>query len=227
MSHYCIFKDVNSLDLGLYMERCPEKMIPSRRDETVVISGRHGNLTLTDGSFDTYIRQAEFIIKDKTRIDDICAHFRGSGWLIFDTEPYRKYKARISNKVEISHILRDLKRFAVEFEIQPFGYEINPQTIEKIAPFSLFNMGTFESEPVITVFGSGNITLYVNNQSVVLSSISSSITLNSETLNAYSGSTSLNNKMNGEFPKFQVGENTINWTGNVTKIEVQPNWRWF
>lgn len=88
-------------------------------------------------------------------------------------------------------------------------------------------MGTFESEPVITIFGTGNITLYVNNQSIVLTSISNDITLDSETLNAYSGSTSLNNKMNGEFPKFQVGENTINWTGNITKIEVQPNWRWF
>ena len=226
MQHYCVFKDVNSLDLGLYMERCPEKISPARRDETVVISGRHGNLTITDGSFDTYIRQAEFIVKDKARIDDICAHFKGSGWLIFDTEPQRRYKARVANQIEFSHILRDLKRFAVEFEVQPFGYEGNPQTIVKTAPFSLFNMGTFESEPTITIFGTGNITLYVNNNRIGLSNIESSVTLDSETLNAYSGATSLNNKMTGEFPKFAVGENLISWTGYVIKIEVKPNWRW-
>ena len=226
MNHYCDFKDINSLDLGLYMERCPEKISPSRRDETVKISGRHGNLTITDGSFDTYIRQAEFIIKDPTRIDDICSHFKGSGWLIFDTEPLRKYKARVVNQIEFSHIIRDLKRIAVEFEVQPFGYEVNPQTIVRTTPFSIFNMGNFESEPIITIFGNGNITLYVNNNRIGLTGIQSAITLDSEKMNAYYNETSLNNKMSGEFPKFEVGENFISWTGYVTKVEIQPNWRW-
>lgn len=60
------------------MERCPEKVSPARRDETAVIPGRHGNLTTTDGTFETYIRSAEFIVKDEKIIDDICAHFKGA-----------------------------------------------------------------------------------------------------------------------------------------------------
>ncbi|WP_302653297.1 phage tail protein [uncultured Clostridium sp.] len=32
--------------------------------------------------------------------------------------------------------------------------------------------------------------------------------------------------MNGEFPKFEVGENNISWTGSVSKVKVIPNWRW-
>jgi len=226
MNHYCVFKDINSLDLGLYMERCPEKISPSRRDQTVEISGRHGNLTVTDGSFNTYIRQAEFIVKDLTRIDDICANFKGSGWLIFDTEPTRRYKARVANQIEFTHIIRDLKRIAVEFEVQPFSYEVNPQTIVRTTPFSIYNMGNFESEPIITIFGNGNITLYVNNKSVVLNDISNGITLDSEAMNAFYNQTSLNNKMTGDFPKFDIGKNIINWTGNVTKVEIKPNWRW-
>lgn len=226
MQHYCVFKDVNSLDLGLYMERCPEKISPARRDETVVISGRHGNLTITDGSFDTYIRQAEFIVKDKARIDDICAHFKGSGWLIFDSEPTRRYKARVANNIEFVHILRDLKRFAVEFEVQPFGYEVNPQTITKTASFSLFNMGNIESEPTITITGSGNITFYINNKAIFIKNLVQKITIDSETLNAYYDGVSMNNKMTGEFPKFAVSENFVNWIGNVAKVEIKPNWRW-
>ena len=226
MNHYCVFKDINSLDLGLYMERCPEKISPARRDQTIEISGRHGNLTVTDGSFGTYILQAEFIVKDISRIDDICAHFKGSGWLIFDTEPTRRYKARVANQIEFTHIIRELKQIAIEFEVQPFSYEVNPQTIVRTAPFSVFNMGNFESEPIITIFGNGNITLYVNNKSIVLNDISSGITLDSELMNAYYEGTSLNNKMIGDFPKFDVGKNIINWTGNVTKVEIKPNWRW-
>ena len=66
--NYCIFKDIDSRELGLFMERCPEKISPKRRDETFTIPGRHGNLTTTDGAFETYIRSAEFISKDEKKI---------------------------------------------------------------------------------------------------------------------------------------------------------------
>lgn len=164
--NYCIFKDIDSRELGLFMERCPEKISPKRRDETFTVPGRHGNLTTTDGAFDSYIRSTEFIVKDEKRIDEICAHFKGSSWLIFSSEPDRKYKARVANQIEFSHVIRHFKRFVVEFEVQPFGYDIFEQTITKTAPFKLFNIGTFESEPIITLFGNGNITLYVNNKSI-------------------------------------------------------------
>ena len=224
--NYCIFKDINSLELGLYMERCPEKISPKRRDETFTVPGRHGNLTTTDGAFESYIRSTEFIVKDKKKIDEICAHFKGSGWLIFSSEPDRKYKARVANQIEFSHIIRRFKRFVVEFEIQPFGYDVFEQTLVKTAPFSLFNIGTVDSEPLITIFGTGNITLYVNNQSISLKEIAGSITIDSEMQNAYNGAASMNNKMSGEFPILSLGENHITWLGNVTKLEIQPNWRY-
>ena len=223
--NYCIFKDIDSRELGLFMERCPEKISPKRRDETFTVPGRHGNLTTTDGAFDSYIRSAEFIVKDEKRIDEICAHFKGSGWLIFSNEPDRKYKARVANQIEFSHVIRHFKRFVVEFEVQPFGYDVFEQTITKTAPFSLFNIGTFESEPIITLFGNGNITLYVNNKSIYLKEITDKIIIDSEMKNAYHNSVSLNYKMSGDFPILSVGENNISWIGDVIKLETQPNWR--
>lgn len=208
------------------MERCPEKISPKRRDETFTVSGRHGTLTTTDGAFDSYIRSAEFIVTNEKMIDEICAHFKGSGWLTFSDEPDRKYKARVTNQIEFSHIIRKIKRFVIEFEVQPFGYDVFGKTITKTASFSLFNIGTFESEPRITIFGNGDINLYVNNQSNLLKGISEKITIDSEMKNAYKDSSSLNNKMIGDFPILSLGENYISWFGNVTKIEIQPNWRW-
>lgn len=223
--NYCIFKDIDSRELGLFMERCPEKISPKRRDDTFTVPGRHGNLTTTDGAFDTYIRSAEFIVKDEKRLDEICAHFKGSGWLIFSNEPDRKFKARVANQIEFSHVIRHFKRFVVEFEVQPFGYDVFEQTITKTAPFSLFNIGTFEAEPIITIFGNGNITLYVNSQKIFLKEITDKIIIDSEMKNAYNNSVSLNYKMNGDFPTLSLGENNISWIGNVTKLEIQPNWR--
>lgn len=76
------------------MERCPEKISPKRRAETLVVPGRHGNLTTTDGAFESYIRSAEFIAENEKRLDEICAHFKNSGWLIFSNEPDRKVQSK-------------------------------------------------------------------------------------------------------------------------------------
>ena len=208
------------------MERCPEKISPKRRDETFTVPGRHGNLTTTDGAFETYIKSAEFIVKDEKKIDEICAHFKGSGWLIFSNELDRKYKARVANQIEFSHIIKTLKRFAVEFEVQPFSYDIFSQPLIKTEPFKIFNIGTFESEPIIKIFGTGNITLKINSKNVYLNGITDKIVLDSEMQNAYCESTSMNNKMSGDFPILNVGKNDISWIGNVTKLEIQPNWRY-
>lgn len=208
------------------MEFLPERISPKRRDESIVISGRHGNLTATDGTFETYILQAEFILKDISKIDVICSHFKGEGDLIFSDNLDRKYKARINNQIEFSRIIRGLKRFAVEFEVQPFMYEAAPALLTLTEPTSILNIGTFESEPIITVYGQGDITLTINNLNLILNGIDGKITLNSEILNAYKDVLSLNNKMSGDFPVFSVGENIISWAGSVTKLEIMPNWRW-
>lgn len=208
------------------MEFLPERTSPKRRDEAITISGRHGSLTTTDFTFETYILQAEFILKDISKTDKICSHFKGEGDLIFSDNESRKYKARVNNQIEFSRIILSLKRFAVEFEVQPFMYEAVPSALTLTEPTSILNIGTFESEPIITIYGQGDITLTINNLNLILNGIDSKITINSEILNAYKDTLSLNNKMSGDFPVFSVGENVISWTGSVTKLEIMPNWRW-
>ena len=138
----------------------------------------------------------------------------------------RIYKLKVANQIEFSHVIRHFKRFAVEFEVQPFGYDIFEQMITKTAPFKLFNIGTFESEPIITIFVNGNITLYVNSKKIFLKEITDKIIVDSEMKNAYNNSVSLNYKMNGDFPILSLGENNISWIGDVIKLEIQPNWRY-
>lgn len=123
-------------------------------------------------------------------------------------------------------MLGKIKRFPVEFEVQPFSFERNPKLISKSDPFGLVNPGTFESEPIITIHGSGDIKLLINGKNILLSAISETITIDSETLNVYSGTESMNHKMTGDFPILGVGNNSVFWTGNVAKMEVKPNWRW-
>lgn len=87
------------------------------------------------------------------------------------------------------------------------------------------NPGCVFAEPVITVYGSGDITLMVGTQIVELTGITDSITLDTPAMEAYSGTTSMDSHMRGEFPTLDVGATAISWSGSVSQVVVQPNWR--
>ncbi|QTE70704.1 hypothetical protein JRC49_13015 [Clostridiales bacterium FE2011] len=82
------------------------------------------------------------------------------------------------------------------------------------------------SEPILTVTGSGDITLMVGTTIVELENISGSIVLDCALQEAYQGSTLMNDHMTGEFPVLKPGANAISWAGTVTKVVIQPNWRY-
>ena len=60
---------------------------------------------------------------------------------------------------------------------------------------------------------------------VELEGVSGSITLDTPLMEVYSGITCLNSSMSGDFPRIVPGMNAVSWSGNVTKIEIRPNWR--
>ena len=43
---------------------------------------------------------------------------------------------------------------------------------------------------------------------------------------AYKGETLLNDHMEGEFPVLKPGTNLISWSGDATRIVIEPNWRY-
>ena len=87
------------------------------------------------------------------------------------------------------------------------------------------NPGSVYSEPILTVTGSGDITLMVGTTIVELEDISGSIVIDSVLKEAYQGTTLMNDHMSGDFPVLRPGENAISWTGAVTRVLIQPNWR--
>ena len=109
------------------------------------------------------------------------------------------------------------------FKLQE-GTKVTPWTPSPLDNVLLINnKGTRESKPTITIYGTGDINLYINKETVKLKNVEDKITINTEMMEAYKDTMPCNNKMYGEFPVLNIGSNNIAWTGNVTKIEVQPN----
>ena len=88
------------------------------------------------------------------------------------------------------------------------------------------NPGSVYSEPVMTVYGSGDITLMVGMTVIELTGVSGSIVLDSVLKEAYKGTSLMNERMTGDFPVLKPGINAFSWIGTVTKVVIQPNWRY-
>ena len=88
------------------------------------------------------------------------------------------------------------------------------------------NPGSVYSDPVITLYGSGEITLMINQTIIELSDITEGLIIDSALQEAYWNNNSMNQCMSGDFPRLRSGMNTISWSGNVTSIHIEPNWRY-
>ncbi len=209
----------------------PDMVKPKRRGDEVTIPGRNGVLTTDEGCYEGYTLSVECGKRGTEQLGDIVTWLDGSGDLILSTEPDKLYRARISNAIAISDVIYLYNSFLVQFQVFPFKYSVNAirshaDDLTLTAPTSIKNKGTVYAQPTITVYGSGNITLTINDRSFVLLSIDKSITIDSERMEVYKGAVNANNKYAAmDFPRFEVGMNTIRWMGRVEKVEIVPNWR--
>lgn len=223
------FKGIDSRQMGVIVTKMPATVRPKRRMESIKIAGRNGSLHTDEGTYDSYDRTMECALKRREKLDEVAAWLVGSGEMIFSTEPDKVYQVMISNQVSISQMMRMFQKFMVTMDTQPFKYSVNAfnDVLELTTPTKIKGKGSVYAEPIITVYGSGDITLTINKKDFLLHSVDGSITIDSEMMEVFKGNTNQNSKYGAvEFPRLEVGENEISWTGNVEKVEIHPKWRW-
>lgn len=215
---------------GIHVSEQPPVTIPSERVSFTDVPSRPGSLTTLEGDdvYDDMILTATCFIENLNNLTAISNWLKGSGKVTFANRPEGYYQARVVNQIPFEKILRGNphRSFAVNFRCKPFLYLNNSPTITITSSGTFItNPGSVYSEPIITVNGSGDITLIIGMTIVELSGVNGSITLDSALQEAYSGFTSLNSQMSGEFPHLLPGQNAISWMGNVSSLTIQTNWR--
>ena len=220
---------VRCTQYGIHVLEQPPVTIPSERVTFTDVPGRSGSLTQLEGDdvYDDMVLTATCLIADPSRIPEIAAWLRGSGTVTFANRQGDFYHAHVVNQIPFEKILRGNphRSFAINFRCKPFWYlsDVKPITLTTSGSF-ITNPGCVASEPVITVYGSGEITLMVG-MTITELEITDKITLDTSLMEAYSGSTSMNSCMSGDFPSLLSGKNAVSWSGNVSRVEIQPNWR--
>ena len=144
--------------------------------------------------------------------------------------------ASIYNQISISKMMNVFQKFQINFDVYPFKYSVNDvnDVLElKQTPVVVYGKGTIFANPIITIYGTGSVTLDVNGSAYTITNISEFVTIDSEMMevfknglswaNYYTPPQDINKNL---FPILEIEKNTISWTGNVDKIVIQPRWRW-
>ena len=230
MTDYFIWNGVDCRTKGIHVSELPPITIPLERSKQTNVPGRPGSLTQLEGDdvYDDMILTATCFISDPAQIPAIAAWLKGKGAVTFANRTGGHYNARIANQIPFEKVLRGNPHcsFAVNFRCYPFWYQENVSDVTiTTSGDTITNPGSVYSEPLITVYGSGNITLMVGTTIVELTNVSSSIVLDCALKEAYKGTTLMNDHMSGDFPVLKPGLNAVSWSGNVTRIVISPRWR--
>ncbi|HDR7286595.1 phage tail protein [Bacillus paranthracis] len=204
-------------------------VIPTAKQkvEHIEISGRHGSLT-KKGAYENVPFKVKFNMLEKENIKPFIR--RAKPWLLqgktlffTDDDVHRKIK-----NVEMGDIANEIEEygeFEVDFTLDPFEYA-EEESFTMYEPGSIYNPGTEESEPRLWIVAKGTVNITINDVTFQIKDIESAVIVDSEILEAYIGTTPMNNKMVGKFPKFIVGSNTISWSGAIQSISIRPRWRY-
>lgn len=229
---YINFKGIDSRTVpGLLICELPPITKPQMRTIVTEIEGRDGDIVDEIG-YSSYDKTINIGLTRNYDINQIIKYFSGSGDLIMSNEADKVYKASIYSQIDYDRLLR-FRTANIKFHVQPFKYKANEakiyKTITNQEPIEIVNRGLEKSKPILTIYGTGIITIAINGYDVFAVDLGEEeeyVVVDSLKEDAYKGSILKNRLMSGDFPVFDVGVNTITWTGNLTGIIVEPKSRW-
>lgn len=223
MIPYFIFNDVNSKDRGVIVNNLPPISKPERSFEEINVPGRNGNLYIDNKCYNSFQYEITCTLMPGSNIRTIAQWLNGLGKLTICTELDKFYNVVIKNQIDFEQVYRVCNEFTIIFDVNPIAYSVREKelTLTNNTQF-IIKESTYEIKPYLKISGSGNITLTINNKSVVLKSIQEYIELDCELEEAFKENENCNSKVEcDEFPILIPGQNSISWIGTVSAIEIR------
>ena len=138
------------------------------------------------------------------------------------------YSYFFSERTVFCNIKKEAYPFIWEFKIiflcNPLKKQTNSDNPIILTTNTTLYNENITSKPYIKVVGSGDITININNQKLILKGVEGYIEVDTELYNCFKGNVNQNNKMYSDFPILEEGKNDISWEGNVTQLEILPRW---
>lgn len=229
MSYYNFFiwANINSLRYG-FLEQTPFPVANAMNFSTQCVPFRSTPIFLKENIRQTITISASLGLTNRKVYDEIYSWLFNNNELsnlIFSTDLDKCYRA-LCKSVTPSYKNYSISSLNINFECFPYRYDVHNAPITINSPSStLVVNGNYYSEPCIKIYGNGNGTITINNIAISVY-VDGYLTLDSERLLAYKDNIVCLNRMAGNFPLLQVGENSISFDGGITSLEITKNERW-
>lgn len=228
---------VSSEDSKTVIQSRPILHAPKRKVDFKEAYGHDGSIPYDENSYENTKLELLMYSDDGSATDtraEMYNIFNSPGYidLVMYADPTKIYKVMLDSphKFESRYYMKEGVAFEIGLTVKPYKYLVTSPKRTLTTSGNLFNPTLYTSLPVIKIFGSGTITLKVNEIDFMIKNISDHIILDSETMYGYKETGSILESQNGNiytrnFPFLKPGNNTISWTGTVTRVEIEPKWR--
>lgn len=231
MRNYITLNGVSSDTInGLLIQTLAPITKPEVRTEIDEIDGRDGDV-ITRLGYKSYDKKIEIGLHGSYIVDDIIEYFvtNDSGAVTFSNEPKYYYNYDILDNIDFTRLIR-YKTAELTLHVQPFKYLVGEEKHVLTASGTVKNSGNTTARPVIHLTGRGTVGVSLNSNEIFKVDLSNDteITIDTFKLDAYNGSELKNRLVTGDISKFVLkqGENTIDFTGTVTRCEFSNYSRW-
>ncbi|MDD4794985.1 MAG: phage tail family protein [Bacilli bacterium] len=224
MENYFYINDVDSRTVGVKCGTFPPIIFPKKRIETIIIEGRDGTLHQTDNCYDSYVWSIECYSED-IDIEKIELFLRNAKTLRLSSNPEKVYDITIKNQIDLNIIAEYWRNFIITFEIQPIVKSLTEQIVDiEETSIEIVVGGTFETKPTIELTGSGDFTISINSNNIIIGNLNEeTIVIDTDLRLAVIDNVNAMNKINANFNniKLKVGINTIAIVGEYENFKIK------
>lgn len=231
--------DKPSTDYGIKVYESNVLSAPSKKLEFIEIEGRDGALTVDNGYEDFILKLSCVLVNEHDEIETTPALARrakkfllnGTNRKIQLSEDKDYYLLGTYNSdIDIEEAIENFWLFQAQFRCKPYRITNSEKTVEITIKNTIVKNTEYKTKPVIEVYATGDITININNQEIILKDLEGNIKIDCEKMNATTvnllGKTvNANQKMYSDFPILEEGNNNITWSlgsgASFTKIIIK------
>lgn len=232
---YFIFNGHRSTEFKIGIEQCRSYPTAARSVERQTIPGRAGELLRETGTYSNVTQSYEIYFNGKAggmtaaaaKITQWLMSARGYRRLEDSYEPDCYRMANFAGSLDIENWMNLYGRVVLQFDCMPQRWLKSGEV-----PIAITAQGQSlpnqwqPAMPLIQLTGTGSGELSVGSSTISITGIDGSLTIDSETQNAYDGTTNKNNTItvSGGFPVLGTGNTPVTWSGGITAIKITPRW---
>ena len=220
----------------------PPRMIPAERVESITVPGRPGALLRAEGEaiYDPYVITVQAGNRRTVDPGRLLSWLRGSGDLVFSTEPNRVYQARLINAGQMDRLFTGVYRGDLQFLCQPLRGQYPPEPPVRVTPsesvtaVTLYNPGDAPARSAWTLTGTGDVILSMDDvpafEIVFPDDPGGTVLVDTDAGMATMDGELYANHVSGAFRALWIptGSHTVTWSGDGTLsyISIATRWRW-